>query len=148
MDGAARDLGRPRGVRREHPQRGLRPTNNEVAGTKIGRFHIAHDWLFFPQAFCFFSTPPWVFMRWLQGTDTFSFLVGPRHSVRAVWMDAVFIDRNRRFSAIFKNCKKTVIFEVMKKSFFVMPKPPLKSATQNRPPTRHDRKANPTSPPG
>jgi hypothetical protein len=30
-------------VRREHPQRGLRPTNNEVAGPKIGRFRFVHN---------------------------------------------------------------------------------------------------------
>ena len=60
MDGTARDLGRPRGVRRmvpvrkDHPRRGLRPTNNEVAGPKIGRLRLPYAWYFFFIA-CFHS---------------------------------------------------------------------------------------------
>ncbi len=62
MDGTARDLG----WHRVPVRKDLRPTNNEVAASKIGRFRFTIAlFLFFYVCVFFLPLPPRVLMRWL-----------------------------------------------------------------------------------
>ncbi|MDB6065799.1 MAG: hypothetical protein JWR26_2007 [Pedosphaera sp.] len=72
-DGAARDLGRRRGVRREHPRSGAATDEQRSIRPKDRPFPIGfHSLLSFRYSPSFpTSTPPWIFVRWLQSPPSY-----------------------------------------------------------------------------